>query len=798
MHFILRICFVFLLINNLTTIQAQSVIKELNAQDLNIYTVGEFLNFSNGDLLYSDYNNNFIQFSRMDPELKSIRWTKNLRFNQLECDFPTDSIYPEDNVGLRPVYIDRKDQIWCIGSSYNHPNPDIYHFVLLDENADFLWYKGISELEFITPFSFSISNESQNGLYFYWETYLGDLQRLNKLHIDYNGTMKVLSAFEYPYSLHNFPNSEFKSNPSGNLLLTNTTRNSFMDFHFFDLEKNEIVLLQRETIPQQNPYSGSRIEWINDEEFIISNLTRNINSHIPYLNVSLYIARVNINGDIKWSKRSDAENSFLFRTYDFIHLDQNLIEGTKLFMPLHRSDGAGTGYLTINLENGNLLESNFWASRNLFQIDRFESKRIGNLVYYVDQDFYPFDSINLNPKWLIYDNLNDPKSCLTIPVCDFEWTDFDFNFQILKAPFTQIEIDTIVKSSCRLKVESTPVLLDWREVCPEIIQVPDAFFFMSADSLCSGELFYAIVQHDQNTFKYSWTINGIPVNPVSVSNDTFYFIFNLTGNLLLSLTTSRLGCEANFERSIHLVPGAEIDGPDDRFRCIGQQIEINLEGKEGFILQWDNGSNPLNVDTAGIYTYTSTNIATGCSISKSVEVRDLIPPGTDIVSSYSFCQEDLKRNILPKVTGITEKLQWIYPNQQGNLLLFPERSDTYLLRVENKACIDTISVVVDILPCIGPCQIFIPDAFSPNDDGINDFFEIFIGCRKSVLTFRMEIFDRWGNMVFQSDAFNRQWDGNIEDKLAPAGGYAYKLKMTLESENEFEEVFREGFVGLVR
>jgi gliding motility-associated-like protein len=219
---------------------------------------------------------------------------------------------------------------------------------------------------------------------------------------------------------------------------------------------------------------------------------------------------------------------------------------------------------------------------------------------------------------------------------------------------------------------------------------------------------------------------------------------------------------------------------------------------EGFIIQWENGSNILQVDTPGVYTFNAVNTETGCKFSKSVLVFDQEIPYVVIDSFYTFCREDLSRFILPQASVAVENLQWIYPAQGGKLQVFAEKTDTYLLRVEGGVCVDTIEVGVEVLSCTGPCQIFIPEAFSPNDDGINDFFEIFIGCRKNIFKFKITIFDRWGNMVFQSDEFNHQWDGNIEGKMAQVGGYTYKLKMTLESENEFEEVFREGFIGLIR
>lgn len=799
MQFILRRCFVFLIIFWTVSLYSQSIVRELHHQDINQITTGHLLKFRNGDLLYTDFNNKQIQISRLESELKSIRWTKTITSNQVKCDFPTDSINPESNIIFWPFFIDSKDQIWCSAFSYNYPNPHIYHYILLDENAELLWYRGYAESKFMFPFSSGLSTEDQAGLLYYFESYHADLRRLNKIHMADNGTLKILSAFEYPYNLHDNFYSKYKSNPSGNLTLSNIAIQNLGGFHIFDLEKSEIVLYRWGNTFGPNIKRNGNIEWFNDEEFLITQMYRLFNAPSIFYDYILFAARVNINGDIKWSKISDAKNSFNFDAHEnHWHHAIDLLSGNDIIYPLHRSDGGGTGYLTIDAENGNLKESNFWANRNLLRIDWFQNIRNENLIYYIDQNFLTFDTLQSEYKYLVYDKLDDQKSCLRIPVCEFEWSDIEISLNIQRVPFTPVEIDTIIESGCSITVEIIPAAMDWREICPEIDQYPDAFFTLSSDTICQRELVPVVVQYNHQYFEYNWHLNGTKIEPVSASNDTFYFDFDLEGEAELHLTTSRLGCESEYAVSFFLVPGAQIEGPSDTIKCKDIPIFLPLPVKDGYIIQWENGINPLRIDTAGIYTYTSIIPETGCKFSKSIQVTEKNAPKVNVDTFYSFCTEDITRSILPKAVGNVDKMEWIFPEQGSSLLLFPSKSDTYLLRVENATCVDTISVDIRVQPCTDICPIFIPNAFSPNDDGINDYFEIFPGCSNQILSFRMEIFDRWGNMVFHSNEFNRQWDGNIEGKIAPAGGYTYKLKMTLESENEFEELFKEGFVGLVR
>jgi gliding motility-associated-like protein len=91
--------------------------------------------------------------------------------------------------------------------------------------------------------------------------------------------------------------------------------------------------------------------------------------------------------------------------------------------------------------------------------------------------------------------------------------------------------------------------------------------------------------------------------------------------------------------------------------------------------------------------------------------------------------------------------------------------------------------------------IYIPEGFSPNDDGINDKFVI-----KNIDLFpanKIYIYNRWGNLVYEQEGYNNEWDGkpNVsgtlgDDKL-PVGTYYYILEL-----NDKEKLKFNGFIYL--
>jgi gliding motility-associated-like protein len=95
--------------------------------------------------------------------------------------------------------------------------------------------------------------------------------------------------------------------------------------------------------------------------------------------------------------------------------------------------------------------------------------------------------------------------------------------------------------------------------------------------------------------------------------------------------------------------------------------------------------------------------------------------------------------------------------------------------------------------CIDPTiRLYVPDAFSPNDDGNNDAFRA-EGTYITDITLR--IYNRWGEKVFQDSGMEASWDGTYRGQTAPAGTYTYVISAK-GANSEF--IQREGSLQLIR
>jgi len=107
--------------------------------------------------------------------------------------------------------------------------------------------------------------------------------------------------------------------------------------------------------------------------------------------------------------------------------------------------------------------------------------------------------------------------------------------------------------------------------------------------------------------------------------------------------------------------------------------------------------------------------------------------------------------------------------------------------VTNKGCMAAVTASVKILK-----QFFMPDAFTPNNDGLNDLFRVPPNVSLKLTEF--SVYDRWGNKIFTTGDVRRGWDGNYKGVKLGSGVFVY----IVNGSNEKGSVFMKGTVFLIR
>jgi gliding motility-associated-like protein len=109
---------------------------------------------------------------------------------------------------------------------------------------------------------------------------------------------------------------------------------------------------------------------------------------------------------------------------------------------------------------------------------------------------------------------------------------------------------------------------------------------------------------------------------------------------------------------------------------------------------------------------------------------------------------------------------------------------------EPAPAVDEVEMPESQAPEEEACPVFIPSAFSPNGDGVNDFFEVYSAC--PIADLRMLIFDRLGRQVFLSSGPSARWDGLGAD----AGPYLYRVEATVQEGGQLRKRVINGLLSL--
>jgi len=172
-------------------------------------------------------------------------------------------------------------------------------------------------------------------------------------------------------------------------------------------------------------------------------------------------------------------------------------------------------------------------------------------------------------------------------------------------------------------------------------------------------------------------------------------------------------------------------------------------------------------------------VSNGCSGSDEIFISMLADPIVDLGADETLCE------------GSTKVLYASSPNstyiwQDGSVkdYYYVTSSGTYSVSVTNTC--STIADTVYIMMEDCNCSMFVPNAFSPVRDEINDVFIPVSSC--GWRDFDLKIYDRWGKMLFESQDCTIGWDGLYRGELVTQGVYSYIFHYTLDTRSNIKQV----------
>ncbi len=271
-----------------------------------------------------------------------------------------------------------------------------------------------------------------------------------------------------------------------------------------------------------------------------------------------------------------------------------------------------------------------------------------------------------------------------------------------------------------------------------------------------------------------------------------------------SLTISLLAYSAcgydSLTRKLRISPRPKVDFTLPAIACAGQQVSLQNRSTEQASFRWDFGDGQVDSTSFSPRHLYAENLGNrsvpislrivdfpnGCAntVRKNLNLRAR-PQAKFSVSDTAGCAP--LRLVFQNQSRDANRWSWDFGNGQTSSLENPGMSfDTGYHRVSLVAsyegvCLDTFSLDSRIFA--DPCNVYLPDAFSPNNDGNNDVFTLFNGpgALNRILDFR--VFTRWGGMVYQKQNFPPDnlsgWDGTISGRPANPDTYVYVVEVEL-------------------
>lgn len=286
-----------------------------------------------------------------------------------------------------------------------------------------------------------------------------------------------------------------------------------------------------------------------------------------------------------------------------------------------------------------------------------------------------------------------------------------------------------------------------------------------------------------NAYNISWSpsiqlSDPTVINPIfsAVSSQTYQSTVYLLANPNCINTSNSINVEV---RSIDI---PVIIG--DTSICNGETITLSINADS--VLWWGDTT---NVNTSFTFTPQSDSLVTVTAstfciedtvVTYFVEVNPL-PTIITIPDTTLTIQQTITLTTVGGVSYYWTPDLYLSCNDCSDPIASPIESTSYNVVVtDSNGCVSSKSINIEVLIP----DLFIPTGFSPNNDGVND---IIVVRSLSIASMSIQIFDRWGGLVFESDKQERGWDGTANGEKLDAGVYVYKFEARLVSGEKVEQ-----------
>lgn len=331
-------------------------------------------------------------------------------------------------------------------------------------------------------------------------------------------------------------------------------------------------------------------------------------------------------------------------------------------------------------------------------------------------------------------------------------------------------------------------------IAKTISVLPNPIALISAQDACANK----IVLFKDSSFVStgnikSWHWNFGDNSPASTLQNPAHLYSGPGAHTVSLRVTSNNGCLDSITKLLNIFPAPNADFISTGV-CVNNPINFTDKSSDvysavtGWLWNFGDGSTLSNIRNP-IHSYNSEANYTvlfiasnnvGCIDSAEKQLAIHPNPVANFSADTACLNKETKfTNLSSIASGNINSWNWNFGDRLSSHIYSPVHKykgigiyDVNLIVVSEQGCIDSTKGVVEVKE---DYSFWIPNAFTPNADDLNDVFKpLVIGA----VEYRMEIYDRWGIKIFVSNSELVGWDAKIDDRPAQADVYVYRILIT--------------------
>jgi gliding motility-associated-like protein len=265
------------------------------------------------------------------------------------------------------------------------------------------------------------------------------------------------------------------------------------------------------------------------------------------------------------------------------------------------------------------------------------------------------------------------------------------------------------------------------------------------------------------------------------TDGAFTHVYNALGtyHVTLLLTDNCLNMTDTLMRDLKITlrQAAAVSG--DTAVCTGAEVRLSAKDLAGAVYTWTGPNQffspkqyPLlsKVTAAMAGPYQVVGTVSGCASFPATSTLTVYPLPTPYLGRDTVVCPDDNTPLLILNPGIYS--HYIWSDLSTGPVLNVLNGGAYRVQVQDQhGCWGTDSIFIKA-QC--PSRYYIPNIFSPNDDGVNDQFGVF---SDYLIALRLTVYDRWGNRVFEGNTPEARWDGYFHGRPVESGVYTWVARI---------------------